>query len=270
MNCTHPTGEPEHRPAGTEGRRDMDSEGTLEKIEVDADGALRENAAVAEETLEKEGDTRLDFFKKAGIAGGGVIGGGALLSALVPGVGMATERNHHHNGGGLDRPPKKFGKGDVGILNYALTLEYLEASFYNEAAKKGKFDDKATRDFLAAVVRDENAHVRILEGILGRKAVKKPKFDFGMTTSDEKLFVATSFALENTGVGAYSGQAFNIKHRRVLAGALSIVTVEARHAGLIGQIYKGRKGVAPDGPTDDPVGARETLKAVKQTGFITG
>jgi hypothetical protein len=62
MNCTHPTGEPEHRPAGTEGRRDMDSEGTLEKIEVDADGALRENAAVAEETLEKEGDTRLDFF----------------------------------------------------------------------------------------------------------------------------------------------------------------------------------------------------------------
>lgn len=199
---------------------------------------------------------------------GGVGAAGALLTACggddsTTAAGTAASPD-------MTAMESQFGAGDLGIVNYALTLEYLEASFYNEAAKKGNFEDKATRDFLAAVVRDENAHVRILEGILGRKAVKKPKFDFGMTTSDEKLFVATSFALENTGVGAYSGQAFNIKHRKVLAGALSIVTVEARHAGLIGQIYKGRKGVAPDGPTDDPVGARETLKAVKQTGFITG
>ena len=166
------------------------------------------------------------------------------------------------------RRPRSFGKGDIGILNYALTLEYLEAAFYNEAAKKGSFKDGATNDFLDAVVKDENAHVKILKGLLGKKAVKSPKFDFGKTTSDEKLFVATAFALENTGVSAYSGQAFNIDDPAVLAGALSIVTIEARHSGLIGQILDGSKGIAPDGPTDKAVGAKATLKAVGKTGFI--
>ena len=231
--------------------------------EIDVDGAIRETAAEATSTLAEDGDTRLDFFKKAGIAGGAVIGGGALLGALVPGAALAKPKK-------LDAPPSSFGKGDVGILNYALTLEYLESAFYNEAAKKGSFKDGATNDFLAAVVVDENAHVKILKGILGKDAIAEPKFDFGKTTSDEKLFVATSFALENTGVSAYSGQAFNIDDPDVLAGALSIVTIEGRHAGLVGQILKGTKGVAPDGPTDVPVGAKATLKAVKKTGFIQG
>jgi len=229
--------------------------------QVDVDGAIRETAGEMGETLAHEGDTRLGFLKKAGIAGGAAVGGGALLSGLVPGAAVAA-------GGKLDAPPKSFGKGDIGILNYALTLEYLEAGFYNEAAKKVKLKNKATKDFLAAVVKDENAHVKILKSLLGKKAVKSPKFDFGKTTSDEDLFVATAFALENTGVSAYSGQAFNIKDPAVLAGALSIVTIEARHSGLIGQIYKGRKGIAPDGPTDKAVGAKKTLKIVASTGFI--
>ena len=231
--------------------------------EIDVDGAIRDTAHEALSTLEDRGDTRLDFFKKAGVAGGAVMGGGVLMSALVPGAALGAK------GPKLDAPPRKvFGKGDIGILNYALTLEYLEAGFYNEAAKKGSFKDGATNDFLKAVVKDENAHVKILKGLLGKKAVKSPKFDFGKTTSDEKLFVATAFALENVGVGAYSGQAFNVKDPAVLAGALSIVTIEARHAGLIGQILKGSKGIAPNGPTDAAVGAKATLKAVSKTGFI--
>jgi rubrerythrin len=239
----------------------MSSNMKLEQIDVD--GAIRETAAEATSTLADDGDTRLDFLKKAGIAGGAVVSGGALLGALVPGAALGAKAPK------LDAPPKSFGKGDIGILNYALTLEYLEAAFYNEAAKKGgSFKDGATQDFLTAVVKDENAHVKILKGLLGSKAVAEPKFDFGKTTSDEKLFVATAFALENTGVGAYSGQAFNIDDPAVLAGALSIVTIEARHSGLIGQILKGSKGIAPDGPTDVPVGAKATLKAVAKTGFI--
>ena len=250
----------------------------LKLSEVDVDGAIRESAEDAREEIIREGgegDTRLEFFKKAGIAGGAVVGGGALIGAVVPE--LAAARGHGKGKGG-GRPPAKFGKGDIGVLNFALTLEYLEAEFYKEAQSNntggllggGFLDDQATV-FLNAVVRDEKAHVKALKGALGKKAVKKPKFDFGNTTSDSQSFLETSFALENTGVHAYSGQAFNIKNPSYLAVALSIVTIEARHSGVVGLLLKNSAdGIAPDGPFDTPYTAKKVLKAVKATGFIQG
>jgi rubrerythrin len=165
----------------------------------------------------------------------------------------------------------QFGKGDVGILNYALTLEYLEAAFYDEATASGKITDPLTAKFLAVVTRDENAHVEALKQALGSKAVRKPKFDFKGTTSDQAMFQATAQVLENTGVHAYFGQGFNIKKPAYLKAAISILTVEARHAGVIGLINGGSaKDIAPDGPFDTPYTAAKVLKAVKATGFIVG
>src|SRR5690348_8956268 len=143
----------------------------IKLAEIDVDGAIRETAAEATDTLATDGDTRAEFFKKAGIAGGAVMGGGALLSALVPTGAVAAK------GGKLDAPPKSFGKGDIGILNYALTLEYLEAAFYNEANKNLKLKG-AEGQFLAVVVKDENAHVKYLKKALGKAAASEPKFDF--------------------------------------------------------------------------------------------
>ncbi len=238
----------------------MASETSIERVDVD--GAVREMAHEAEEGL-GSGDTRLDFFKKAGLASGAVIGGGSLLGALVPAMASAK---------GKGAPPAKFGKGDVGILNFALTLEYLEAAFYNEATanqKKGFIKDGQTKVFLKTVTADENAHVAYLKKALGSKAIAAPKVDFGGTTSNEKMFVETAFALENTGVHAYLGQALNITTPSTVAAALSIATIEARHASVIGLIAKNSaKGIAPDGSFDKPYTAAKVLEAVEATGFL--
>jgi ferritin-like protein len=240
----------------------MDPEAKLDETNVD--GVIREAAHDAAESLD-DGDTRLGFLKKAGLAGGAVVGGGALLGALTPAGAMAAS--------GKGRPPAKFGKGDVGILNFALTLEYLEAAFYNEATanqkKKSFIKDKQTQVFLKTVTTDENAHVAFLKKALGSKAIAAPKVNFGGTTSKEALFVKTSVALENTGVHAYSGQALNIVNPAYVAAALSIVTIEARHASVAGLILNGKpSGITPDGAFDTPFTANEVLKAVEGTGFL--
>jgi hypothetical protein len=221
---------------------------------VDTDGAIREAAEAV------SGDTRLSFLRKGAMGGAAALSGGAILGALIPGSAMAASQK--------GRPPASFGKGDIGILNYALTLEYLEAAFYDQATKNGVAKNAALKQFLATTKRDEDTHVATLKKALGRAAAKKPDFDFGKAVTDVDTFAATAYVLENTGVHAYIGQAFNITTPAYLGVALSIVTVEARHAGAIG-LYLG-KPIAPNGPFDTGYTASKVLTAVKGTGFIKG
>jgi rubrerythrin len=222
--------------------------------EIDVDGAIAETAAAT------KGDTRLGFLRKAGIGTGALLSGGAIASALAPTAFSAT---------GSGRPPSSFGKGDIGILNYALTLEYLEAAFYNGAVAAHMSLDAQTAAFLKIVAADENAHVSLLQSVLGAKAVKRPKFNFKGANTKPSTFKATALVLENTGVHAYSGQALNISSPKVVAAALSIVTIEARHASVIGLINDpSGQSIAPDGPFDTPFTASKVLSAVQATGFI--
>jgi hypothetical protein len=222
--------------------------------EVDVDGAVREAAA------EVSGDTRLGFLKKAGLAGGAMVGGGAIVSALAPSAFAAS---------GKGRPPAKFGKGDVGILNYALTLEYLEAAFYNGATAANLPLSSQGAAFLKVVTADENAHVKFLKKALGAKAAKEPKFDFKGTNTNAEMFMKTAEVLENTGVHAYLGQVLNIKTPAYVAAAGSILTIEARHASVIGLLNDpSGASIAPNGPFDTPLTAAAVLKAVEGTGFI--
>lgn len=220
---------------------------------VDTDGAIRDAAE------EVAGHSRLGFLKKAGLAGGAALSGGSLLALLTPAARAAT---------GSGRPPASFGDGDIGILNYALTLEYLEAAFYNEAARAGKVRSKEARRFLQAVRDDENAHVDFLKAALGDKAIARPSFDFQGTTRDEDRFLSTARVLENTGVGAYLGQGLNIESADYALAAFTILTTEARHCGAL-SILTGTK-FTPNGNFDTPVPADEILDAVKDTGFIVG
>ena len=157
-------------------------------------------------------------------------------------------------------------KSDVAILNFALTLEYLEAAFYTEAvASRALTGDLAK--FAGIVKAHEVAHVAFLKGALGAKAVKKPKFDFKGTTTDEAKFKATAQVLEDTGVAAYLGQVGNIKSKKILGAAGSILPIEARHAGWIRDIngVSGAPAAFEAGKTKGQI-----LAAVKGTGFIVG
>jgi hypothetical protein len=210
--------------------------------ELDVDGAIREAAEKV------DGHTRSAFLKRAGVGAGAVLGSGAFLGALpsIASAGVA--------------------KSDVAILNYALTLEYLEAAFYAEAVSKGKFGGKVGT-FASVVSGHENAHVGFLQGALGKAAVKKPTFDFKGTTTDMAKFQATAQVLEDTGVAAYLGQVGNIKSKKILAAAGSILPVEARHAGWIRNINNVSGAPAA---FQAPKTKAQILAAVKGTGFIVG
>jgi rubrerythrin len=241
----------------------MDTENKLQRIDVD--GAIRETAEEATDSLDA-GDTRLSFLRKAGLAGGAIAGGGALLGALTPAAAMAK--------GGKGRPPAKFGKGDIAILNYALTLEYLESTFYNQTMERhnrhGFIKNKQAQVFLERVTKDENAHVAFLRKALGSKAVAKPNFDFGPATRSASKFLKYAFTFENTGVDAYLGQALNIKDPAYISAALSIAAVEARHASVVGLILdRTPKGISPEnGAFQGTKTAGQVLGAVEGLGVI--
>ena len=219
--------------------------------EVDVDGAIRDGAE------DVSGDTRLSFLKKGALAGGAALSGGAVLSALVPGAAMAAST----------APPSSFGKGDIGILNFALTLEYLERAFYEEATSKNIAKSAQAKTFLKTTTTDEKAHVAFLVKALGKSAIKEPSFNFGSSLKSEASFLDTAYALENTGVHAYLGQAGNIKTPAYLLAAASIVTIEARHSGAVGLIIG--KGIDQVGSFDKGESAAAILKAVTATKFIT-
>ncbi len=219
---------------------------------VDVDGAVRETAAVV------DGDTRSAFFKKAAVAGGGVLSAGAI-TGMLPAVADA-------------RPSKR---QDLRILNFALTLEFLEAAFYKEAVDSGALSGDV-RNLARLLNNDEQTHVSALRRTirsLGGRPVREPEFDFQGTTRDQGRFVETSFVLENTGVRAYLGQAGRLRSKALLAAAASIATVEARHAAAIAVVlnqspFAGKRSISPSGSFDRASSMKTILREVGKTDFI--
>ncbi|MEO5577076.1 MAG: ferritin-like domain-containing protein [Gaiellaceae bacterium] len=127
--------------------------------------------------------------------------------------------------------------GDIDILNFALTLEYLEADFYKQGLA---LDLGAEAKELATLLGDhEQQHVETLMGTitdLGGTAVEEPTFKFPIT--DMASFLEVAQTLEDTGVSAYNGAAPLIESKDVLGAAGSIVQIEARHAAAIRLLRK--------------------------------
>jgi hypothetical protein len=207
--------------------------GELSFDRLDADGALAEAA-------ERAGVVSRGTFLA------GALGGTAALLALA------------------SEPAAGQGSRDVSILNYALTLEYLQAAFYTEAERMRALRGRASN---AAVVVGgvERAHVRAFKDVLGSKAAKSPSFDFQGTTEDQNAFLKTAVAFEDLAVEAYKGQAVKIRSDAVLASALGIHTVEARHAAWMRYL----NGIEPAVRAFDSPRPRSAIDTVvRRTGFV--
>ncbi|WP_316803054.1 ferritin-like domain-containing protein [Pedobacter nototheniae] len=149
------------------------------------------------------------------------------------------------------------------VLNFALTLEYIEFHFYNHGieAAPGLITD-ATALAALKVIRDhESAHVTLLRGALGSSAIAPityaqldftAKGTFPTVYSDYDTFLAVAQAFEDTGVRAYKGQATALKRNAALTTALQIHSVEARHASHIRSMRAARGAKKPDGTPIKP------------------
>jgi hypothetical protein len=178
---------------------------------------------------------------------------GAMVAGAAYGVGAVSPFVAHALAAG--------GGGDAEILNFALTLEYLEADFYTVKGKQVGLSGQA-RAYARQFGAEEEAHVSALTAAikqLGGTPVKKPMFVFPVT--DEKSFLALASTLENTGVGAYNGAGPSLQSKQVLASAGSIVQIEARHAAAIDLLIG--KSPTPNQGFDIPIEKAKVLTAVK-------
>lgn len=172
-----------------------------------------------------------------------------------------TTTTSAESGGGGSGETEQFGKGDIGILNYALTLEYLETAFYADVIKSGLFKG-AELATIKKFGEEEAEHVSALTAAvkqLGGKPAPEPKTEFPLKSAKSVLELAGT--VENLGAAAYLGQAGNIESPEVLASALAIHSVEGRHASALNTLLG--LSITPDGAFAKPADAKTVLKSVE-------
>ena len=196
--------------------------------------------------------------------GGGSAGLAAFLAACGDDGGTTTMTDSMSSGGGGETA--QFGKGDVGMLNYAVTLEYLETAFYADVIKSGLFKG-ADLETIRKFGQEEAEHVQALKAAvkqLGGKPAPEPKAEFPLKNAKSVLELAGT--VENLGAAAYLGQAANIQSPEVLASALAIHSVEGRHAAVLNTLLGD--SITPDGAFAKPADVKTVLESVEP--FIVG
>lgn len=223
------------------------------------DSALRE--------LADDSSSRKRFLK--------MLGGAGAASAFGVVLAACGEEKKDASGSAAASSSSSDNANDLKIVNYALTLEYIEARFYREVGESGLIKDKAVLQIAKRFGESEQAHVDALKATaraLGGSPVSAPKTNFGPTLDKGlKHVLETAATVENLGAAAYLGQAGKIKSKEILASALQIHSVEARHAAalniLVGRGFGngkgGLEGALPDGAFGKPMSMAAVLAAVK-------
>ncbi|MGI8594729.1 MAG: ferritin-like domain-containing protein [Solirubrobacteraceae bacterium] len=182
--------------------------------------------------LARDDSSRKRFLKMAG----GMAAAGAFATLLA-----ACGSDEEEAKVDEDIPPAARA-GDFAILNYALMLEYVESDFYDKVIDSGMLS-KPAREMAKTFGEHEREHAETLKSAIedgGEKPVARPRTKFPLDSEREILKLAAT--VENLGAAAYLGQAAAIKSEDVLATALSIHTIEARHAAAL-NIATGGKPV---------------------------
>jgi hypothetical protein len=150
--------------------------------------------------------------------------------------------------------------GDLAIVNYALTLEYLESQFYDKVIKSGLFSGK-NLSVIKTFGGEEAQHVVALKKVAGSLGtpVMEPTGKFPIKNAAQVTKLAG--AVENLGAAAYLGQAGNIQSKEILAAALAIHSIEARHAATLNLVLM--KSPTPDGAFAKPMTMSQVLAVVK-------
>lgn len=198
----------------------------------------------AAEITEGRGTSRRQFMGYLGLAGAGT----ALVACNPTPTPKPAEMTEAQ-------------KQDLAILNYALTLEYLEADFYNQFTGTGENADKLSnpqvKEYAKEIAMHENSHVAALKATitkLGGTPVAKPTFNFGPLignkTINDELFLALAATFEPIGVRAYLGQVARLSTPELIATAGAIHAVEANHVSAVQELRVALKyNMDPDRQT---------------------
>lgn len=225
--------------------------------------------STTDEKLERiEGETALSRItndpvsrrKFVAMSGGSVVGLGAFLAACGGDDEESTSTSSSTEETTTTDMASMFGEGDLGIVNYALTLEYLEADFYNQVADSGLFKGDALMT-IKVFGANEQAHVDALKQTAMSLGDPAPEVKGKFPLDDAESVLELAATVENIGAAAYLGQAAAIEDPKILAAALSIHTVEARHAAALNMLVD--KPITPDGAFAVPLTMEDVLAEVK-------
>jgi len=202
----------------------------------------------------------MDQTRKGFLAAGGVGGLALFLAACGD-----EEKEQGAKETGKTSPGPDANVSDADIVNFALTLEYLEADYYKQVNASGKIKDASTRELLGDIAQNEREHVEALRSVanaLGGPEAKRPETDFDdIIAAGRDKILETASVFENVGASAYLGQAANITDRNILRAALNIHTVEARHAAALNRLVD--KTPTPDGAFAKPASMKDVLAMIK-------
>jgi hypothetical protein len=208
--------------------------------EFDVDGALRETAAAALPL------TRSDLFRQAATAAGSAVAG--FLATSTADANAAVAKTHN----------------DIAILRFDQVLESLQAGLYTEAERLGALKPE-TLAWARVVGAHERAHLRAIKTLLGSYAVKSPGFDYGSVTADEKAFLKTAVAFEDATAALLKWQAPRLDSRAIVAAAVSLHSVETRHAAWIRHLV----GLQPaTSAFDKPASQHRMAQLIDATHFV--